>query len=361
MIARSTLHSSPGGDTVQILSTAKYLKSLGVLVDVKICHEGINYDVYNLIHFFNIIRPDDILYHISKTNIPFVISTVFVDYSEYEQNAGGLRGLLSNTLGSDRLEFLKAIGRHLMNGQRIKTLNYLIKGHYKSVRYVAKKARLLLPNSISEYNRFLQRYQVEVPYRPIVNAIDTGLFNDEIIGNPAFKDHILCVGRIEGLKNQLNLIKAVQGTEFNLTIIGKPSPNHFKYYQQCVDLVAGSPNIKIIEHLTHQELAHIYKSAKVHVLASWFETTGLSSLEAGIMDCNIVVSKKGDTPEYFGKLAYFCEPDDINSIRQALTQAYIEPVNPELKDYILKNYTWERAAQQTADAYNLVLQNSDLH
>jgi glycosyltransferase involved in cell wall biosynthesis len=64
----------------------------------------------------------------------------------------------------------------------------------------------------------------------------------------------------------------------------------------------------------------------VHVLASWFETTGLVSLEAAMMDCNVVVTKKGDTVEYFSDMAYYCEPDDINSIRNAIEKAYNNPV-----------------------------------
>ena len=36
MIGRSTLDSSPGGDSVQLYSTAKYLKLLDVNVDIKL-------------------------------------------------------------------------------------------------------------------------------------------------------------------------------------------------------------------------------------------------------------------------------------------------------------------------------------
>ena len=48
------------------------------------------------------------------------------------------------------------------------------------------------------------------------------------------------------------------------------------------------------------------------------ETPGLSSLEAAAMGKNIVVTTKGDTYDYFEDYAFYCEPDDIESIKNAL-------------------------------------------
>ena len=84
MISRATLFSSPGGDTVQVEETANYLRKIDVVVDIMLSNEDINFNGYDLVHFFNIIRPNDILGHLKKINIPFVISTIFVDYTEYE-------------------------------------------------------------------------------------------------------------------------------------------------------------------------------------------------------------------------------------------------------------------------------------
>lgn len=355
MIARKTLYSSPGGDTVQINSTTKYLRELGIQVDINCDGNDIEYVKYDLMHFFNIIRPDDILPHILKSSLPFVVSTIFVDYGEYEKNRGGKLGMLSRVFSSDKLEYIKAIARYAKNGDKIKSKHYLLNGHKSSVEYVANKAALLLPNSDSEYNRFTKVYNSSTPYHKIVNAIDTSTFDDKVMANDNFKDHILCVGRIEGRKNQLNLIKALIDTELSLTIIGKPSPNHINYFNECAKLVGTTNKMQIIEHIHHSDLASIFKAARVHVLPSWFETTGLSSLEAAIMGCNIVVSPKGDTEEYFGKLAYYCQPDDIVSIRRAVLMAYEEPVNTSLKKLILENYVWQKTAEQTLNAYKTIL------
>lgn len=357
MIGRSTLDSSPGGDSVQLYSTAKYLKLLGVNVDVKLSHEKINYESYDLIHFFNVIRPDDILAHIKKNKLPFVISTIFVDYSEYEKlNRQGIQGLVARVFSGDQMEYIKAIARYVVNGDKINSMRYLWSGHKSSINYVSRKAKMLLPNSHSEFNRFAKLYDTNGIYRKIPNAIDTSTFDENVVPNESYRNHIICVGRIEGRKNQLNLLLALKDTDYKVTLIGKPSPNHKGYYEDCLKIIAQYPNLQMIDHIDHKELSSIYKAAKVHVLASWFETTGLSSLEAAVMDCNLVVSRKGDTEEYFGDMASYCDPDDIDSIRKAVDEAYNKPFDPSLKLLLLDKFTWLNAAEETYEAYKDVLE-----
>jgi glycosyltransferase involved in cell wall biosynthesis len=93
----------------------------------------------------------------------------------------------------------------------------------------------------------------------------------------------------------------------------------------------------------------------VHVLPSYFETTGLSSLEAAVMGCNIVVTDKGDTRDYFKNDAWYCEPEDPASIRQAVEAAYDAPYNEAFRQRIFQEYTWKRAAEETLKAYMDVL------
>src|SRR5450432_1736370 len=86
-ISRSTLFKDKGGDSIQIIQTANELRKLGVEVDIRLTNESIDYSNYDLIHFFNIIRPADILPHLSRFRKPYAVSTIYVDYSEYEKKA----------------------------------------------------------------------------------------------------------------------------------------------------------------------------------------------------------------------------------------------------------------------------------
>ena len=356
-IARATLYTDRGGDTVQILETAKELRRLDVEVDVRLTNEDIQYSTYELIHFFNLIRPADMLKHISRSAKPFVVSTIFVDYSEYERRGRkGLTGMLFRFFSSDQIEYLKVLARWVLKGERVVSPVYLFWGQRRSVRYIMKHAARLLPNSQNEYRRLELSYKLSPRYAVITNGIDPEIF---VAGPETLERNnnvVLCVGRIEGRKNQLNLIRAVAGTDFELIIVGSAAVNQKKYYEACIQAAAG--NVRFIPAVQQEELLKFYRSAKVHVLASWFETTGLSSLEAAIMGCNVVITDKGDAREYFGSDAWYCDPDSPASIRNAILEAAANKPNEDLIQKIITCYNWKRAAVETKGEYLAILRNA---
>lgn len=352
-ITRATLYKDKGGDTVQVLKTAEYLRKKNISVDIKLTNERINYAEYDLLHFFNIIRPADILIHINRSGKPYVVSTIYVEYTEYEKNArSGMAGMLFRTLSADLIEYIKVVARFLVNGEKILSPQYLLLGQRRSIRKIIQKAALLLPNSNSEYKRLERHYKISHAYRPIPNAIEPGLFNQQ---DSFDKDPILiiCVGRIEGRKNQLNLIRALNGTKYKLCIIGSASTNQAKYFESCKH--EAGPNVTFIDNIPQQELIDYYHKAKVHVLASWFETTGLSSLEAAAMGCNIVITDKGDTREYFENYAWYCDPSSPSSILAAIEEASQAPSNHLLISKIYTYYTWQNTAAKTLEAYQEII------
>lgn len=226
-------------------------------------------------------------------------------------------------------------------------------GHRKTIQYILKHATCLLPNSESEYKRLFAAYNINTKYRVVPNGIDQQLVSKIYLKDAKYKDSIICMGRIEARKNQLNLVHALNNTSLQLFIHGKPSPNALGYYEQCKQEAAS--NVHVEGWLNGEQLYTAYSSAKVHVLPSYFETTGLSSLEAAVMGCNIVITDRGDTRDYFGDNAWYCDPDDAASIKDAVDKAFETPYNETFKQYILQHYTWERAAEETLIAYKQVL------
>jgi glycosyltransferase involved in cell wall biosynthesis len=355
MISRDSLFTDAGGDTVQLTSTAKYLRELGVNVDIKLSKDVTDFANYDLVHFFNIIRPADIIVHADKLKIPYVISTIYVEYNELEKVLRkGLLKILFNLLTPDTIEYMKCVARWLKKGDKIRSKYYLFGGHRRSVIKSLNGAALLLPNSHSEYNRLSNFYKVKRPYTVIPNAIDTEIFNTLTVhADKKYENTVVCIGRIEVRKNQLKLIESMKSLPYRLVLIGKGAPNQPDYYNECRN-TAGS-NVEFIDFLEQHKIASILKAAKVHVLPSWFETTGLVSLEAAVMGCNIVVTHKGDQSEYFEKYAYFCDPADTGSIRNAVRQAFEGPKSNEFRDKILNEYTWKIAAEKTLEAYKTIL------
>lgn len=350
MIARPNLYSVPGGDTIQINETAKELIKLGVCVDI-ITNNQIEYKKYNLLHFFNIIDPEDIVGHVLKSKIPYVVSTIYVDYREYDKlHRKDVLGFISKILPRDTIEYLKTLAKFLFKNEKVNSRKFFIYGHKKSIQYIIKHAACLLPNSQNEYNRLTKDYKIEQNYAIIPNAVNTHLFQE--IKNTQ-RDIVLCVGRIEGRKNQLNVIKALKNTKYKVVFIGADSPNQKKYVEACK--AEATDNITFIDFISQKELVSYYNRAKVHVLASWFETTGLSNLEAGLMGCNLVVANKGDVKDYFKELVFYCDPENVSSIKNAIDIAWNAPITNTLQQYILDNYTWDVAAKKTETTYKTIL------
>lgn len=355
-LTRATLYTVFGGDTVQIQSTAKYLRTLGINVDIKLANEDIDYSLYDLIHVFNAIRPADVLSHLKKSKKPYVLSTIFVDFSEYQQaHAKGIVKVISLVFSNDQLEYIKAIARWVKNGEKLHSLSYLLSGHKKAVQQLANGAAYLIPNSNNEYLRFAKAYHISKPYKIVYNGVDEEVFQSNTSNLLVERDarNVICVARIEGKKNQLNLIKALNNTEFNLLLVGKPAPNHIKYFEECKAIAAK--NIKFQDFLSMEELSNYYKCAKVHILPSWNETCGLSSLEAAYNGCNLVITNKGDTEEYFGNDAWYCDPSDPQLIYKAVKEAAVAPINSAIQNKILTTYNWRQAAKDTFEVYKLVL------
>jgi glycosyltransferase involved in cell wall biosynthesis len=206
-----------------------------------------------------------------------------------------------------------------------------------------------LPNSVSEYERLYRQYGEQQTYRVIPNAVDPAIFSPRSPEPSREERLVICVGRIEGLKNQLNLIRALNGSPYRLLIIGSAATNQQSYYDLCRK--EAGPAISFLEGIPQEDLVDFYGRAKVHVLASWFETTGLSTLEAAAMGCAIVITKKGDQQEYFGEHAFYCDPAAPDTILAAVRQAMQAPTDRSLQQKIFTTYTWQQAAEKTAAAY----------
>jgi glycosyltransferase involved in cell wall biosynthesis len=361
---RTNLYTSPGGDLIQIQKTKEFLEKLGVNVDVSLEFEP-DLSKYDIVHLFNLMDPQDIYLqclNAKKQNKKIVLSTIYGLYTEYEQKArGGIAQKISNILSPYQIGYLKIILRHFHEKRFHKgVLKMMFKGYYRLMKEIINNTNVLLPNSFSEMNRVAKEFKLkDFSFEVIPNAIDKKIFNgdDDISQNKFLKyqNCIVCAARIEGRKSILNLVRAVKNTNYKLVLVGNESKNQLNYVKQ-VHSEAGN-NVFFLGVVPHQELKELYQIAKVHALISWMETPGLSSLEAGVMGCNIVVTRKGDTEEYFDDLAFYCEPDNVNSIRQAIEKAFNSDFNQELRKKILENYTWEHSASKTLIAYKKALNN----
>jgi glycosyltransferase involved in cell wall biosynthesis len=229
--------------------------------------------------------------------------------------------------------------------------SYLL-GHKYAIKKIMRGANLLLPNSRSEYDRLVADTGISKEYHIVPNGVDSRIFGKDIPGIQREKK-VICVAQIYGRKNQHMLIHACRELGYPLEIIGKPPPNHMSYYKYCRQIADES--VDFIDHVPQEDLVKHYASAEVHALPSWFETTGLTSLEAAALGCKLVVGTGGDTFDYFGAHAWYCNPSRPESIKEALKNAMESPADDSLRNKILEEYTWDMAAHETHVAYKKVL------
>lgn len=366
MQSRKNFFELRGGDTVQLEKTKMELEKLGVEVDFSLDFEP-DLSNYDLVHLSNVTRIQETYLHVKnakKQGKPIVLSTIYWPMDEFERlGQVGIRKFINSHVKIDTEEKIKAIARYLKdkNSRNEATRNLWKIGYTKMQKYVVDNVDYFLPNSEMEMDEFCKSFGVEKDrYKVIPNAIDADIARkqDEVEIPKEFEKYrnaIICVGRIEPRKNQLSLVKALDKSNYKLILVGAVSDNQKSYFNEIKEIMDRNPNFYYISKIENSKLYQLYKVCKVSTLPSWLDTPGLVSLEAAAMGCNLAISSKGSTTEYFINMAEYCLPDDINGIRSAIDRAYAKPQNDKLKNRIFENYTWKIAGQKTLEAYKTIL------
>ena len=365
--SRKNLFDLRGGDTVQLEKTKAELEKLGVEVDISLDFEP-DLSNYDLVHLSNVTRIQETYLQVKnakKQGKKIVLSTIYWPMDEFEkQGQVGIRKLINSFLDIDDQERIKAIARYIKDkeSRNEATKNLWKIGYTNMQRYVVSNVDYFLPNSEMEMDEFCKSFGVKKDkYKVIPNAIDADIAKiqnesktpEEFI---KYKDAIICVGRIEPRKNQLSLVKALDQSGYKLVLVGTVSDNQKGYFAKIKEIIDRNESFCYIPRIENAKLYQLYKICKVSTLPSWLDTPGLVSLEAAAMGCNLAISSKGSTTEYFGDYAEYCLPDDIEGIRKAIDVAYSKPKDSQLKTYIFDNYTWEIAGKKTFEAYKEILE-----
>lgn len=340
----------PGGHRVQFRKTAEALRTIGVNLFVA---EGVElpFDSVDVVHGFQLNIED--IRACRRTGASVVISTIYwgFDYNQgrsmrhliRDRAVGSIRGLQLLRNGS-----LGSVSLRRACLDRIHDVLPLLAAY--------EAADVLLPNAAGEATAIRSDLHTTTPIGVVPNGVDTVLFSNRGF-EPAERNTVLCVGRIEPHKNQLGLVEALEGLDLRLVIVGHPHPHHLDYLDRVRKAANGKA--ELILGLPHSQLPVLYRRAKVHVLPTWFETTGLASLESGLSGCNIVTTSRGHAREYFGSFAWYCDPADPPTIRRAVEQALAAPPHSGLADRIRARYSWERVATTTLQAYEVALGRRD--
>ena len=365
---RRDLISLGGGDKIQVEMTASELKKLGVEVDIS-TDLSINISDYDLVHVFQLDwTPETYLYakRAKEFGKPLVLSPIHLSVKEvnrFDDNyAFGFRKLISTLFDEQHArDTWKNIYRALFDYRKIyPTLLSIFMGLKNMHRKTLEMADVVLVQTELEAKDLQNTYNVKIDWEKIENGVSEQFLRaNEFENNLGIQDYILCVGRIEARKNQLNVIAAVEqyikayDLDLNLVFVGRKNKNHASYLKKFEKKVADNNWIVYVEHPPHEQMPSLYHYAKVCISASWFETSGLTSMEALFCGANVVASG-GRAKEFVGSWASYCDPGDVPSIAEAIKTEY-EKQRPNLPEDMRRKYTWRYATNQIHKIYQRIL------
>lgn len=339
----------PGGHRVQLEQTAKALRALGVEVDE---HDGptLPSGTWDIVHGFQLGARE--VSEARRRGIPVAMSTIYVGLSYATASGPSRRPTARSGLGRV-YRGMRYLGASVRGRDDLTRLALREMQDQLDLVRAWSMAEVLLPNAEGEARHIRDDLDVLTESVVVPNAIDVDLFDAGVAqGRP--EGSVLCVGRIEPHKNQLATILALRGVPgVTLTVVGPPHPHHPRYLEEC--RAAATDNVTVLPGVDHEELPGLYARHRTHVLASWYETTGLVSLEAAASGCTVVTTDRGHAPEYFRNDAYYCDPADASSIRASVTQALASPPSTRLRERIAEQYTWTETARLTLEAYERVV------
>ncbi|HEY8911169.1 MAG TPA: glycosyltransferase [Desulfosporosinus sp.] len=324
--ARPDFMKNPAGDTVQMVSTGQELKNLGVEVHLS-ADPNIDLSPYDVVHIFNITRIKEsymFFLNAQKQQKKVVLSPIYWPPNAYFKREGASPNAL-------------AVWKH-MQPMRARLVS---------------ECTLLLPNSQIEMDVLHQDFLKVAPYQVVPNGFPESFigatpqrFREQFPDIP--QEFVLCAARISTRKNQHWLAKICQELGYSLVLLGPI--NDQAYFES----VKSFSNVIYIGTLQGKLLASAYSAAKVHALPSWFETPGLSSIEAGACGTVVVSTDQGSPKEYFQDMALYVHPLDDLSLRTALEQAFNASPIP-LMHHIHMHYSWSNVAAMTLAAYKNVI------
>jgi len=355
MQVKPDLYEMTGGEETQVSKTREHLIKLGVTVDISRVLEP-NLSGYDVLHLFQLTAPSTYVQALNakRQGVPVALSTIYWSHAEYRARGRYLswpKRLFNQLTGSEQLR--ESLGQLYwwITGRTWSNYNYLGRR-----RQILQLADIWLPNARMEVEILEAEHGVRRPFLVVPNAADVRFATADpgpFIHQYGLSDFVMYGGRIDDKKNVLGLIRALRGTGISLVIVGPGNIYQQGYVAACHR--AADNYVHFLGPMTQTDLACAYAAAKVHVLPSWFDVPGLSSLEAGLAGCNVVTTDRGATREYFGDLAWYCDPGNPISIRRAVLAALEAPRDHRLRDHILVHYTWVHAAQRTLEAYTRVV------
>lgn len=194
-----------------------------------------------------------------------------------------------------------------------------------------------------------------------IHVIPNGV-NERILEsyNPnAHKDILLCVGRFDSNKNQLNLIKALRYTDYQCHFVGGEAIDEPGYYKKCQEAAERNPNIHFHGWLKSdsKEFLDLYSRARVVALVSHKEIFGNSLIEGAACGANLLATDVLPIEEWgFSDTCVKVDTSDVNKLREGVNRAFTLPLDSRLHERTKELFAWQNIALRHQKLYAKLLE-----
>ncbi len=148
----------------------------------------------------------------------------------------------------------------------------------------------------------------------------------------------------------------IHASRFTLVIAGAWDSRYPEPRQQ-VEALELENAVRFLGPVPEADLPALYSGATLFVFPSLYEGFGLPPLEAMACGTPVIASNASSLPEVVGEAGILIDPHDVRALTEAMRRALTdEQLRKELQIKGLdraKQFTWERAAQETLEVYRL--------
>lgn len=165
----------------------------------------------------------------------------------------------------------------------------------------------------------------------------------QVVGRKIIKDsYFLYVGNAYPHKNLETLLKAFQGNNAKLVLVGKDD-----YFYRRIKASLLNDRVVFFGEADDRELANLYHNAIALVFPSLMEGFGLPALEALALGCPVIASDIPVFHEILGDAVTYFDPRNPQDLKEALVGAMRKPK----KGLVLGRYSWSALASATLAVY----------
>ena len=175
------------------------------------------------------------------------------------------------------------------------------------------------------------------------------------------RNYLAFCGNINRRKNLPLLIRAFglyvernPGNDLELVICGHPGVGHVDVLNQ-IHTLDLSGRVKLLGHVSDEELSHILGRARAFVFPSLNEGFGIPVLEAMACGTPVICANKTALPEVAGDAAIYVTGTDAEELSSAIDKVLSDS---DLRDELRKRglqraalFSWQNAATQLLSAY----------